>query len=522
MSSHPYTTIDQARTMPLDEALEAYDMPKLMDYMLDGIDGDIYIFEEDAHFESMDLDALFCTDDICGAYFMGKLTVDNYITQRELDYGPFVYVQGQVRAKNIYLGGGYIHFHGNVTVEQTIVAGTYNHGQSAFDGYINAEVIISMDHSFDYQSAKILSGILLMDNEVENDQLLTPEEVVLPPYWYEEEECLETDQIREAILQGTSILAAVKIRPTLEEQLTTAAISKQADLSGLKLTTLPLALLQLKDLEQLNLSGNPIILSGDELASLTQLKHLDLSNCGLDEIPAVISKMTGLTSLDLSKNAIREVPDSFVALSGLQSLSLRGCELNTIPEVLQQLPKLEVLKIDAQGYYVYHTLDNGFSGLKELHMWGDVLVELPALEYLYLNNYRFAEVPAVIRASKQLKVLRLRDSTRIETLPEWLPELSALEEVSLFMAENMNLAPLAQLPKLTRLELDHAYSGDEAQYDQLLAMDNWSQLRLKSFMSMEVRGKIVSRPKLTSLVLMKDYWDMEIDLEKERAGIAKK
>jgi hypothetical protein len=523
MQHPPYTTIEQARIMPLSAALSQYDMPQRTDIMLQGIEGDICVFEEDAFFSSLDLDALFHTGKLVGAYFKGNLAVDTFLVQPETEYGPFVYVLGHVTAKNIYLGGGYIHFHGNVTVGQTLVAGTYNHGFSAIDGDIDAEAIISNDHGFDHRAANVKKGILLINNESRNDPPFDPAEVLHKRYWNKEELCVNTDHLLKAVKAGTSVLSAGAGTSPIVKRMEKAAASKakRADLSKLKLTAVPPELFQLRDVKQVSLSGNPLTGLGEELTTLTQLHTLDLSYCNLSTLPAVVTKLTSLESLDLSNNALTDIPASFAALTNLKKLVIDRCQLATIPAVLKELPHLEVLDIEEQGEEVLSIIDGGFHQLKELHIWGDLHAPLPKLERLYLRRRALLQLPESLRASKKLKLLHIGASRQLEALPEWLPELQQLEDLSLFLHGRLNIAILEQLPKLKTLYIDHDnYSFPKTQIDQLLAVPGWTSLYIKELNDVTVLKQIVDRPNLKKLVMKAVFHETEIDIAEVRAQLA--
>lgn len=522
MQNHPYTTIEQARIVPLSEALSKYDMPQRTDIMLEGIEGDICVFEEDAFFKSLDLDALFNTGKLAGAYFKGNLTVETFLIQPEIEYGPFVYVLGNVTAKNIYLGGGYIHFHGNVTVEQTLVGGTYNHGFSEIDGEIQAAAIIANDHGFDYRAANVKKGILLINNESLNNPPFDPAEVLNKRYWDKDECSVQTDHLLKAVKEGIAVLSAGAGTSPVAKRMEKAATSKarRADLSKLKLTTVPAELFQMQDVQQVSLSRNPLTGLSAEMTTLTRLHTLDLSYCELSTLPDVVTQLSTLETLDLSNNQLTELPASFAALTQLKKLVIDRCNLATIPAVLKEFPNLEVLDIEAQGEEILSVIDGGFYNLKELHIWGDLNAPLPKLERLYMRRRALLQLPESLRTSKKLKLLHIGDSRQLQTLPAWLPELQQLEDLSLFLHSRLDVGILAQLPKLKTLYIDHdKHSVPKAQLEQLLAIPGWTTLYIKEIEDVTVVKQIVERPNLKKLVMKGVFHETEMDIEEVRAHL---
>src|SRR6516162_10062732 len=92
------------------------------------------------------------------------------------------------------------------------------------------------------------------------------------------------------------------------------------DLSRLKLSTLPEAIGQLSQLQELYLYFNQ-----------------------LSTLPEAIGRLSKLEKLDFSGNQLSTLPEAIGQLSQLQELYLAGNQLNTLPEALQSLAKLEKL-----------------------------------------------------------------------------------------------------------------------------------------------------------------------------------
>jgi Leucine-rich repeat (LRR) protein len=82
---------------------------------------------------------------------------------------------------------------------------------------------------------------------------------------------------------------------------------KKLDLSGCGLTEFSESFMYFYELEELNLSNNPLgpsFIFPTKLEFWFQLKKLDLSGCGLKEWPCALEKCSNLQELNLSNNSI--------------------------------------------------------------------------------------------------------------------------------------------------------------------------------------------------------------------------
>jgi hypothetical protein len=156
------TSIENLKKITWAEAIQKYDINEAIQksnihyipsdaYKADDL---IYIVEEDAHFDNLEIDKLFWPDGFIGVIFCKNLSATTNIVQKDMDYGPLCIVLGNVTAQNVYFSGGTIYVRGNVTVNKTLVCGVYNHGETYIKGDITAEVLISLDHMFNRGNIK--------------------------------------------------------------------------------------------------------------------------------------------------------------------------------------------------------------------------------------------------------------------------------------------------------------------------------------------------------------------------------
>ncbi|GIQ60362.1 hypothetical protein Flavo103_34980 [Flavobacterium collinsii] len=80
-----------------------------------------------------------------GVLINGNLSVSGTIINAEGDYGPYVFIKGEVSCQSMLLGGSYVEIEGNVTAKEVVMT-SYNHGNFKCSGCIEAPVFIVEDH----------------------------------------------------------------------------------------------------------------------------------------------------------------------------------------------------------------------------------------------------------------------------------------------------------------------------------------------------------------------------------------
>jgi hypothetical protein len=150
-------SIDNFKRIPLFEAARIYKIDFLPYYLKDVYNEDdiICIAEEDAHFDELEVDSFFNSEEFIGVIFCKDLSAAGNIIQKDRECGPLFIVLGDVAAQNIYVSGSNVFFRGCVKADKTLVCGVYNHGVTAIKGEITAEVLVSLDHMFQYGEINI-------------------------------------------------------------------------------------------------------------------------------------------------------------------------------------------------------------------------------------------------------------------------------------------------------------------------------------------------------------------------------
>ncbi|MFE7038347.1 hypothetical protein ACFU9X_02480 [Streptomyces atratus] len=114
------------------------------------VSGDVTLENLPLDFTELDTwSGLTATNSFSGLVVDGDLTVTDWITNWEMDFGPFLLVRGDVRAKNFGTSGSEVLVEGNLEVAQTL-AGIYNHGRTVIKGDTRAEVVLTEQHAFEF------------------------------------------------------------------------------------------------------------------------------------------------------------------------------------------------------------------------------------------------------------------------------------------------------------------------------------------------------------------------------------
>ena len=121
-------------------------------------------------------------------------------------------------------------------------------------------------------------------------------------------------------------LAKIQIvAPKVKEKPVAAVDNKHLDLSNSGLTQIPAEELLMKELIELDISGNR--LSGSlpsEIKQLENLRILKAANNQMTGLPAEISQLKNLELLDISNNQIIGLPYELSNLKNLRTLNLTG------------------------------------------------------------------------------------------------------------------------------------------------------------------------------------------------------
>ncbi|XP_070663086.1 disease resistance protein RPV1-like isoform X1 [Malus domestica] len=205
---------------------------------------------------------------------------------------------------------------------------------------------------------------------------------------------------------------AIKVLPSSIEHLSHL---KKIELESCKrLASLPKSICKLNSLERLNLAGCLKFQCFPEiLAPMEHLNFLSLSETAVKELPSSIENLIGLQTLQLYRcKKLKCIPNSIYNLNSLQTLTFGGClKLKKLPQFRVGLRSLEELNLS-------------YCGILEIP---DHLVCLTSLRELDLSGTMISSIPASIKQSSQLSVLRLTKCKKLLSIPELPVGLQILE-----------------------------------------------------------------------------------------------
>ncbi|XP_061540027.1 leucine-rich repeat-containing protein 40 isoform X2 [Phycodurus eques] len=227
-----------------------------------------------------------------------------------------------------------------------------------------------------------------------------------------------------------------------------------------QLQTLPSALGDLRELQQLRLGHNRLRSLPPEVYGLKRLRSLTLQHNLLDGLPEELGQLEALAELDASDNRLTELPSGLCRLRRLQKLHLCRNKLARLPDGLALLTDVKLLDCSNN---LLSDVPAGLSqmpALEQVYLRHNKLCQFPplhapALKELYVGNNQVRSVSAEhLSGLSVLSVLELRDN-KIETLPDELAALSALTRLDLTNNDIGTLpASLGLLPDLQILLLE--------------------------------------------------------------------
>jgi Leucine-rich repeat (LRR) protein len=213
----------------------------------------------------------------------------------------------------------------------------------------------------------------------------------------------------------------------------------------------------LTELQELNISSNPLQRFPSVLTRLPNLEVLHLDQTGLEEIPAnfqpaaighlslarnqiatipdkLFANGSSLRILRLQQNRLKVLPSSLACLIGLEELDLSYNELENLPEELGQLKRLEVVHLQGNRLRALPRSLGQLTALRQLTIHGNQLTTLPdsigqlaALESLDASHNALRSLPGEIVGWQAMRWLVLSEN-QLTTLPAGFCRLSALTD----------------------------------------------------------------------------------------------
>ena len=103
-----------------------------------------------------------------GVLINGNFTTNGTIINAEGDYGPYVFINGNVTCQSLLLGGSYVEIKENVTAKEVVMT-SYNHGNFKCSGIIESPIFIVDDHYTTFSGRK--NDLFYYNDKTENSDL---------------------------------------------------------------------------------------------------------------------------------------------------------------------------------------------------------------------------------------------------------------------------------------------------------------------------------------------------------------
>ena len=146
-------------------------------------------------------------------------------------------------------------------------------------------------------------------------------------------------------LLDSTALFSVPVYDNLEEALKNPGSVYRLSLRGKKLKAVPLEILKLKNLQELDLSKNKLDSLPNEIGRLKNLEVLDVSSNKLEYFPDSIGKLKNLKKIAAGKNELLAIPPQIGELENLEVLDLWSNQIGIFPDELNNLKKLRWLDL---------------------------------------------------------------------------------------------------------------------------------------------------------------------------------
>ncbi|XP_061886868.1 malignant fibrous histiocytoma-amplified sequence 1 homolog [Entelurus aequoreus] len=215
------------------------------------------------------------------------------------------------------------------------------------------------------------------------------------------------------------------------------SVLKKLSVSHNNIQQLPEHISALRLLEELDISFNHLHAVPASFSRLARLRTLDVDHNKLGRFPPEILALGDLEELDCSGNTFEVVPEDVAKLRSVKILWLSSLRLKSLPETFCDLQHLESLMLDGNQLTVLPAAFGNLKRLKMVNLSSNELTEFPSvllnilgLEEIYLSRNKLAQVPQEIGQLQNLANLWL-DNNAITYLPNSLVDLAKLEELVL-------------------------------------------------------------------------------------------
>jgi len=224
----------------------------------------------------------------------------------------------------------------------------------------------------------------------------------------------------------------------------------------------PPSLSELDALETLDIGGRNIVVIGNEICTIPNLRSIEFRAPDLEQLPSEIGRLNTLVNFKIDKTKVTSLPESFSRLDKLATVVIVGEALTDLPEPIFTLKGLK--KIEAELSKTEPVIINP--------RLGDIMT----LESISLSGMILG-LPKELHRLKNLKQLIVfggenNESTPPFIFPAELYDLKKLEELQLYGCGLHDLpVGISKMESLKVLVLNSNYL--KALPDDIYAMDRW-------------------------------------------------
>ncbi len=165
------------------------------------------------------------------------------------------------------------------------------------------------------------------------------------------------------------------------------------DLSWNELSSEPFyGFVHMKELTNLDLSGNNFDVLPSEIRKLVNVSRLDISNNNLTVVPEELTLLPALGVLVMGNNSFTILPDIWGQLPRVGILSLTNLPLDTIPESFSLLhPDIVMLDLDGCGLTEIPEFMTQFVNIKYLHLKNNSICSPSPSITEWINAHHYGE-----------------------------------------------------------------------------------------------------------------------------------
>ncbi|GAA4278309.1 leucine-rich repeat domain-containing protein [Aquimarina mytili] len=346
---------------------------------------------------------------IAGIYAEGDLIVEGSIYNAEMDFGPFLIVNGDLKVNSLLCGGSEMIIKGNL--EAKYIAHKYNHGYIEVKRTTKAQLAVCefweglkfanyTGYAFTagYDEVETYSNNKQIDDETYSSSDLLKAGGNIMNF-------ISAMYQDKPLLKENALTIQEKITKLLQKKLEKPDSVKRLSLENKGLKEIPKEIFQFKNLEELNINQNIISSLPAEIKGFSKLKRLFFSDNKFEVFPMVITEIETLESIEAEGNHFKHIPEEIGNLTNLRSLNLYRNALLHLPKILSSCSSLERINLRQQETGIWDIPKyDAFTPSNFL----EILATLPNLKYFDVDWNPIIELPDSPFVSQNLQEISIK------------------------------------------------------------------------------------------------------------------